>query len=499
MKTWKTLLTLCTLLIWSSLISQEGKQEEIEKICTEVFAEWNLPGMAIVVVKDGKAIYLKGFGKTSYDSTGTSITPDTRFVIASTSKAMTAALLAITMEKNDIKWSDKVVKHLPDFQLFDPWVTQNIEIRDIMTHKTGFRAYATDDLPHFGYNRDEIYSILKHIEPTYSFRSTYAYNNAMFTVAAKIIEKYSGLSWDSAIKEYLFTPLAMKSTTTGAFVWKSGQGMAKGHRHYKEGELIKFEPRTDSDRGFAWLSAVAPAGFVVSTAGDMANWIIFNLSKGAFDEKEIISTTNHSQLFAPQTISGHDSTFLNNYAQGWTIEQSRWGRLIRHTGLAYGYTSLVALYPEKNLGMAILTNAGNTTNPHMAIAREVLDLYRGEDSGDWRGHYLAQFMRSSPQRDQEVKKDSIASLRRDLYTGVYYKDAFGKITIEQEGEQLLFSLKSLNKIPLKHKNQHTFVMSVPGVGNVEVEFFQGTNTPVESVTFKIGDPIGKFYKEGSVE
>jgi CubicO group peptidase (beta-lactamase class C family) len=497
MKKFIILLTIIPVLIVSSLEAQQkGEicyQAQIDSICKAVFKEWNIPGMAVVVIKDGKELYLGGYGKTSYDSLGTKVTPETQFVIASTTKAMTAVLLATLADKGEITWGDTVINHLPDFKLYDPWVTQNFLIKDIMVHKTGFRAYATDDLPHFGYDRDEIYTLLRHIQPTYSFRTTYAYNNAMYTVAAKIIEKYYGMSWDDAIAKCLFEPLEMHSSTTGKNAYHTSARLAKGHRHFKDGDSIRFELRRDTTNGYRWLSAVAPAGFAVTTVKDLGNWLLMHLGKGEFNGRKFLSKESHSYLFNPQTITGADSGSIYNYAQGWTVEQGPNGRMVRHTGLAYGYTALVAFFPSQNIGIAVLTNAGNTTNPHMAIAREVSELIAGTDTRDWRKHYMDTFMNSPARKDEVQQKDSTAPKRLDLYTGTYYKADFGEAKVTLENGELQFSIKKVNAA-LSHKNGDKFTMVVPGAGTIEVEFFPGTNVPFESLTFNIGDPIGRFYK-----
>lgn len=496
MKTINFLIGLVALFSFGTICAQsnEAYTRQADSICQAVFTEWNLPGMAVVIIKDGKEMLLKGYGKSEYSANGKEITPETQFVIASTTKAMTAALLATVIDKGGAKWNDTVINHLPDFKLYDPWVTQNFLVKDIMVHKTGFKAYAGDDLPHFGYNRDELYTLFRYIEPTYSFRTTYAYNNAMYTVAAKIIEKYYNMSWDDAIATYLFKPLEMNSSTTGSKAYFTSKRLAKGHRHYKDGDSIKFNLREDTQSGYAWLSAVAPAGFVITTATDMGNWLKMHLGKGTFNGKTIISKENHRFLITPQTVTGSDSVTLTNYAQGWTIEQGASGKLIRHTGLAYGYTAVVAFMPELDMGIAILTNAGNTTNPHMAITREVIELLKGTDNRDWRKYYMEDFMKPSSNRGEQQKADTIAPKRLDLYTGNYSKPDFGQANVSLQDGKLNFALKSIS-CELKHKNGDLFTMSVPGVGRVDVEFFAGTNVPIEALTFNIGDPIGKFYKD----
>ncbi|HCV14954.1 MAG TPA: hypothetical protein DF637_01275 [Rikenellaceae bacterium] len=495
----KNLNKLCVAVIMSASIlfspaifAQTNKfsAEAFDILCNDVLKEWNLPGMAVVVVKGGETIFLKGYGTTAIDSTGTPITPKTQFVIASTSKAMTAALLATVIDEGKVKWEDTVVNHLPDFKLYDPWVTANFQVRDIMVHKTGFRAYATDDLPHFGYDRDQIFTLLRHIQPTYSFRTTYAYNNAMYTVTAKIIEKYTNMSWDDAIAERIFKPLEMNSSTTGNRSFYSSNALAKGHTHFMDKDTIKTAIRADRERGFRWLSAVAPAGFVISTAEDMGNWLKMHLGKGKFNGKQIISETNHRYLFVPQTISGHDSVTLNNYAQGWTVEQSSNGRLIRHTGLAYGYTAFVGIMPEIDMGIAILTNAGATTNPHMAITREMIEKLKGEDKRDWREFYLSSFTRPRPITPQ-TKIDTIPQLANIQYLGQFFKEDFGTITISEEENKLMFQLNNV-KSELRHKTGNAF--NIRNISNIELEFFPGNSNKIDALTLKIGDPIGNFVR-----
>ncbi len=463
-----------------------------DQLCSDVLREWKLPGMAVVVVKDGQKIFLKGYGTTAIDSTGTPVTPQTQFVIASTSKAFTAALLATVIDEGHLKWSDTVKNHLPDFKLYDHWATENFLVRDIMVHKTGFRAYATDDLPHFGYNRDEIYTLHRHLRPTYSFRTTYAYNNSLYTVSAKLIEKYSGMSWDDAIVKRIFEPLEMRSSTTGNVSFFTSDRLAAGHAQSRSGDTLRVSLRTDKERAFRWLSAVAPAGFVISTAEDMGNWITMHLNKGEFNGKRVLSRENHNYLFVPQTITGSDSVTLNNYAQGWTVEQGPAGRLIRHTGLAYGYTALVGLLPEMNMGFAILVNAGSTTNPHYAIAREMIEMCRGEETRDWREFYLSAYMRPRENPAPKEQTDSIAPLNNISYEGEFFMEDFGTVTISIEDDILHFSLKDV-KSPMKHKNGDKFTISARGTG-IEVEFFRDCDNKINGLTFDIGDPIGTFKR-----
>lgn len=473
-----------------------------DPLCQRAIDEWKVPGMAVAVVKDGEIVFLKGFGAAKQaDSTHAAVpvTPQTQFVIASTTKAITAALLANVMDQYDtIKWSAPVVHYLPDFKLYDPWVTKNFQVKDIMVHRTGFKTYAMDDLPFFGYGRDDLYSLFGVLQPTYSFRTTYAYNNEMYTVAAKIIEKYTGKSWDEAIAERIFTPLEMKNSTTGNVSFYSAENLAQGYRVTKdrEKEELVAVPRTDKDDAFTWLSAVAPAGFVISTAEDMANWVKMNLNHGTFNGKQIVSRKNHDMLFYPQTITSCDSSRLCNYAQGWTIEQNSRGRYIRHTGLAYGYTALVGMVPGLNLGFVFLTNNGSNADAQSAIARDLIEMYYGNDKSAYFDEYLAEykeglFKKRNPEKEKDTPKT--APLANKAYIGTYSLERFGTARVYTKGDSLFFNLKKVDSY-LQHKNGNAFVFRVPGAGRFDLTFAADKAGRVQSLTFDINDPIGEFKK-----
>lgn len=474
---------------------------EFDKLCRRAIDEWKVPGMAVGVVKDGKVVFLKGFGVAKVaDSTADAIpvTEKTQFVIASTSKAFTGALLANVMDEYpQIKWDSPVIEHLPDFRLHDSWVTENFQVREIMTHHTGFKGYALDDLPFFGYDRDELYSLFGVVEPTYSFRTTYAYNNGMYTVAAKIIEKYTGKSWDEAVAERLFKPLQMKNTTTGNVSFYTAENLAQGYRVMKaEGkDELAVEPRLDKKDAFTWLSAVAPAGFVISTAEDMTNWLKMNLNHGVFNDSVIVSRKNHDMLFYPQTITSCDSSRLCNYAQGWTIEQNGRGRYIRHTGLGYGYTALVGMVPALNLGFVFLTNNGTSSSAQEAIARDLIEMYYGNDKSRHFDESLARFKASLFKKKEEKREDEniLPALKNSAYTGTYVKEIFGTAKVYERNDSLFFNLRIVDSY-LEHKNGNTFSFRVPGAGSFDL-IFTGNGSRITSLTFDINDPIGEFRKQ----
>jgi len=319
----------------------------------------------------------------------------------------------------------------------------------------------------------------------------------MYTIAAKIIEKYTGKSWDEALIERIFTPLGMKNSTTGNISFYTAENLAQGYRMRKaeEKDEIVVVPRTDKEDAFAWLSAVAPAGFVISTVEDMANWVKMHLNHGTFNGKEIISRKNHDMLWYPQTITGSDSTRLTNYAQGWTVEFGEQGRYIRHTGLAYGYTALVGMVPEMDLGFVFLTNNGSSSDPQSAIGRDLIELYKGNKSSYF-DEYFADYKEDLFSKDEPKAKEEVtpvAALANKAYVGNYTLEPFGTAKVYEKDGELYFNLRKVDS-PLKHKNGNVFTFYAKGSGTFDLTFTVKGNR-AQSLTFDIVDPVGEFVRK----
>lgn len=477
---------------------ESGIPAGFDKYCTNAFDQWHIPAMAAVVVKDGEVVYLKGFGITKQDSTGVPVDPvNTQFVLASTTKAFTATLLANVIDEYDVNWEDPVIKHLPDFRMYDPWVTENMMVGEVNSHHNGWKEYAMDDLPFFGYDRDGLYDLFSAIKPSYGFRTKYAYNNEMYTVSAKIIEKYTGQSWDDAMADRIFRPLGMVHSTTGTKAYRTSKDLAYGYRvqYNADRDSLYLEPRDDRDDAFTWLSAVAPAAFVMTTASDLANYIRMHLDHGVFEGDTIVSRENHDYLFKPQSVSGFGDDLIRTYGQGWGVEQkdARY-RYIRHTGLAYGYTSLVGLVPELDLGFAFICTNGTTSNPLEALGKKLIDMYLGIDGPDYAAESLDSFKESRRKKsDEEAEPDSSAcSLPLSAYTGVYHQDQFGDAFVSMEDGTLHFKLKSVDSA-LRHVSGDTFSFHVDGAGHFDLNF-EVKGSRAESLTFDIGDPISPLVR-----
>lgn len=484
-------------------------EKAFDALCQRAIDEWKVPGMAVGVVKDGKVVFLKGFGNSVLEDSlnqAAPVTPQTKFILASTSKAFTSALLANVMDEySEIKWDAPVRNYLPDFKLYDKWATEEFQVRDIMCHRTGFEGNALDGCPFFGFDRDGMVKLFASIKPSYSFRTTYGYNNEMFSVAAQIIEKYTGKCWEDALAERIYKPLKMNNSTTVKYAFWDDSLFNNGilaHPYAMskaEGaNEIKLTRRDDRQGGWIWLNAVAPAAAVVTTAEDMTHWVMMHMNHGVFEGDTVVSEANHKMLWTPQTITDYSEDAMEAYGQAWTIEQNNRGRYIRHSGLAYGYTTLVGFVPDLNLGFVFLTNNGTTGAPQAAIARDLIDMYYGVKHPEnyqkaWESFTGYLFKEREPEVEPAV--DSIAPLDNKAYVGEYkLDDVWGPAKVYMRSDTLFFSVREVNA-PLRHKNGNTFLFTVPGEWADYYELsFTADGNKVKSLSFDTGDPFGEFVK-----
>lgn len=480
----------CCLFVTAGLYAQS--EGEFAALAREVQEKWRVPALSLTVVKDGEVVFAQGFGKLSASEDAPRADANTQFVNASTSKAFTSALMGILVDRSYIRWQDTVARHLSDFRLYDDWITQNYLVQDIMNHKIGFSAYALDEMPALGYKRDELYEMFRFIKPTYSYRTTYAYCNSPFIIAAKIIEKYTGLTWDDAVAEYIFKPLEMTGTSTGKYAYPDSDRLACGHRLIRKDDgSLKIEPRTDREESFDWCSAVAPAAFVVSTANDMGHWMQMLLNRGVYKGRRILSEETLDFIFKPQTICACDDSEALLYAQGWRVEYGPQGKLIHHTGLASGYTALVCLAPDLNLGVTVMMNQGSTNTPHYAIVRQIIDMYRGKES-HWPDTLFARYMQPSAPRRHKTEKPKQPALPLEAYAGTYHKEVFGDARVSVREGKLHFKLRLADGY-MRHITGNTFEVDARSE-TIPVTFIMGPGGKAAGFTLDLDNDVGAFSR-----
>ena len=456
-----------TLAILSTAPAQTEAPSDLDAYAARVLKEFEVPGLAVAIVKDGKVVLAKGYGVRKLGEPA-QVDEHTLFGIASNTKAFTSAALAMLVDEGKISWDDPVTKHLPAFQLYDPYVTREMTIRDLLTHRSGLGLGAGDLLwwPPTDYSREEIIRRFRYVKPASSFRSRYAYDNVLYMIAGQIIPAVTGKSWDDFIMERIFVPLGMSESNTSVSAFRPDDNFAIPHGPV-EGRILPVN--------YINLDNVGPAGAINSNVTDMAKWAIVQLDGGLIraSNKRLFSERQSREMWSAQTITPlgdpppHLAALKANfsaYGLGWGLTDYRGKKIVSHTGGLPGYVSRVALVPDLKLGVIVLTNQESGA-AFQAITYRIIDHYMGASATDW----IAAFKTSTQQglaRAADFEKrqaasravESKPSLPADKYAGRYTDAWYGDVTIIQEEGKLVLRFSHTPSLvgDLEHWQYDTF-------------------------------------------
>ena len=433
----------------SSVWAQSKPPADMDEYAARVLKTFAVPGLSVGIVKDGKLVFAKGYGVRKLGEPAP-VDENTLFPIGSNTKAFTSALLASLVDAGKLSWDDPVYQRLPGFQMYDPYVSHEMSIRDLLTHRSGMGLGEGDLLfwPTTTYTRDEIIYRLRFMKPASSFRSRFAYDNLMYIAAGQIIPAVTGATWESYLRTKVLDPLRMKSTTLSAAEFKASANHAYPHQRL-DGVLRAID--------FISLDNAAPAGAINSSVFEMANWLQLQLNRGAFPggAGRLFSEAQSKEMWTAQTILpnrefpgslAHLNSSFAAYGLGWGLREYHGRQLVEHTGGVAGFVSRVMLVPEQNLGVVILTNA-ESGGAFDALLYHVLDHYLGAPKTDW----VAAFESAEDQRsaqnasfmkEQDAQRESGAKpvLALEKYAGVYQDAWYGSATVHQENGGLVFTL-----------------------------------------------------------
>lgn len=413
--------------------------------------EWKIPGMAVGIVKDGEIVYAKGFGVKQIGK-NEPVDANTIFSIASVSKNITAAALGILVDKGKIEWDDKIVTHIPWFQLKDPWVTREITIRDALSHRVGLGRILGNRLQYMTESsRDSVLYYMRYMDLEKPFRSNFVYNNVMYSFAGQIIEYTDGRTWDEFLKQELFIPLEMNSSTTSITEFKATDNQAFPHQEI-DGKVVPIPRRNWDNAG--------PAGGVNASVNDLNKWMLMQLqTSGEYNGKTIISTQQMNEIHKPQMIRPQANALASQatYGFGWNIYDFKGKRVLTHGGATDGFNTAMYLMPELNLGIIVVGNTFNSLGN--AIANQVMDAYLGENDTDWSERYLTGYKNAysrAMKARQEIHDTQIKNTKPTLpvqeYTGNYESEAYGKVEVILSGNYL--KLKFWNDANLEANLEH---------------------------------------------
>ena len=419
-----------------------GAPPGIDGFVRAIMEDFEVPGLALAIVKDGKVIVAKGYGVRALGEPART-DEHTLFGIASNTKAFTATALGMLVEEGKIEWDQKVISVLPWFRLSDPFVTAELTIRDLLVHRSGLGLGAGDLLwwPPSTYDRKEIARRLQFIPLSTSFRTAYAYDNVLYLVAGEVIEAVSGQSWEDFVKTRILDRVGMTGSNVRHSAAEAGGNVAATHARV-EGRVRQIKP-FDSDN-------TNPAGGINSNATDMAKWMIVQLDSGVVAPGDTLFRPRTARqlwtMVTPMNI-GRPAPELaplmpnfNGYALGFNVKDYRGRKLVTHTGGLPGYISRVAMIPELNLGVAVLTNMESSAMEPIYL--HVLDHYLGAQH-DWRTAWATVIARMDSANAAEAseaaaQRDSTRgpSLALDRYAGTYRDAWYGDIVIARQGDGL---------------------------------------------------------------
>jgi CubicO group peptidase (beta-lactamase class C family) len=422
-----------------------------------------VPGFAIAVVFQDKAVYAKGFGVRDVNGKAP-VNADTVFQLASVSKPIGATVVAAFVGDGKITWDSRLNQLDPTFAMFDPWVTHEVTIRDMYAHRSGLPDHAGDLLEDLGFARAEILRRLRYQHPGSSFRSHYAYTNFGITAAAVAAVKAYGSEWEAASEEKLYKPLGMTSTSSRHSDFVGRANKALGHVLVDGKWVQKFQRDPDTE---------APAGGVSSSVNDLAKWMRLELANGKFQGKTIVDEKALIEARRPHMLSGYNpfTSMPTFYGLGWNVGYDDHGYLhLNHSGaFDLGAATYVHLLPGEQLGIVVLTNAYPIGFAE-GLGTTFVDLaLNGRSTQDWFALFKKVFSNPAvlgltPGFDYTKPPASpAAALKPEAYTGAYRNDFFGEISVSEQRGALAVMIGPRNKsFPLQHYDRDTFTYQTEG-------------------------------------
>lgn len=490
-------------------------EQRVETIRNEV----GVPGMSVTIVEDGQVTFAHGFGVRRL-GTNERVDADTIFQLGSVGKAFTVAALAVLVDRGEISWDDKVTDHIPYFQMYDPWVTREFTVRDLLVHRSGLGLGAGDLMfvPRSSRTREDTVRALRHIPPATSFRSGYAYDNALYAVAGQLIEEVSGKTWERFMREDVLVPAGMRTATSDRVERRRTRNRAWPHGR-RDGPMAGMgtqEVMDDSGRAEfdPELGAnAAPAGGVAASANDLGRWIAIQLAHGATPEGgRLFSEAQSREMWtprihvpfgqAPDPVAASTPQF-NSYALGWMERDYQGHRLIMHTGAVFGAQSILILIPERNVGFSVAINSEDG-EAALGVAYELLDHYLERPYYDW-GTAWQTFVRTRDQgavallqqQTAAVAADSRPSLPLERYAGRYVDPWYGPMVITRSADGKLmmdFTMTPGMTGELTHFQYDTFRVDFRDrlIEPAYVTFALNADGAIDRITMRAVSPLADF-------
>ncbi len=439
-------------------------EQKITAAIEQSMARFDVPGMAVAVVEDGKVAYAKGFGVRHLD-TKEPVNADTLFGIASNTKAFTSAALAMLVDEGKLSWDDKVIDHIPEFRLYDPYATREMTIRDLLSHRSGLGLGQGDLMiwPDTDKSITDILAGLQHLKPQSSFRSTYAYNNLMFVTAGEVVARVSGMSWQDFVEQNMLQPLGMEKSRAGfSRIDKDNKNFATGNIPLN-GKLHPFFVN--------YLEDFRGAGAIASNVNEMSLWLNTQLNGGVMANGEtLFSEKQQQQMWLPHINRAvSKSAFeasrqqFSGYGLGWSINDYHGYKRVGHGGGILGMVSQVSLIPEKKLGVVVLSNQ-QVFAALSAVTEEIFEQALELEDKDYVEMFAERHFKGKEKAYANAKpalvEDYQSALPNIYYTGTLHDNWYGDVVIEELDGALRIDFTHTKRLKgqLVHHSGNTFVV-----------------------------------------
>jgi CubicO group peptidase (beta-lactamase class C family) len=492
--------------------AQAAPPAGFEQRVEQLRKEYGVPGVSVAIVENGQPTLARGWGVRDI-GTKLPVGADTIFFTGSTGKAFTVAALATLVDQGKIKWDDKVIDHMPDFRMWDPWVTREMTIRDLLVHRSGLGLGAGDLLfvPNSTLSRKETVRRIRYIKPATSFRSAYAYDNILYMAAGQLIEEVSGETWEQYMRRHVLAPLGMRNSTVSDHEFQAKSDRARPHSR-SGGAIVGLGTQKPLDEDATIAANAAPAGGLAISANDMTRWLLTQLARGKIpgSDKRLFSEEQSKEMWAPvtpQPIDDYPAQFdvtepnFSLYGLGWDVQDYRGAKLIWHGGAVFGSLAAVALLPDRNVGIFVAVNSEEGELVR-GFLYELLDHYLGLPQGQWPEKFhdfkMTRFNAAAKQVQTAATAPARAgpSLPIDRYAGDYTDPWYGTIKVRRAGPSLSIEFPHSTGMsgPLTHYQYDTFRTnpSLKWIEPAYVTFSLDADGKVDRVTMKPVSPAADF-------
>ncbi len=421
---------------------------QVDSLVQLAMTKFNVAGVAVGIVKDGEIIHTQGYGVKSIN-TQSPVNEHTNFAIASNSKAFTTTALALLVEDGKLNWDDKVKDHIPEFTMYNAYVTENFNIQDLLTHRSGL-GLGVGDLMFFpdgtDFTIDDLLVSFQHFKPVSAFRTKFDYDNLLYVVAGEVIKRVSGMSWEEFVAQRIFEPLNMDQSYPGLDYMKDRSNLANPHS--SEAAELKVLP------DFAEMINGA-AGGIYANVDDICNWMLVHLNHGQYGDSlknTLFTEASQREMWKIHTVLDANpnpryNSHFAGYGLGWDLSDMKGNMVVSHTGGLPGMLSKTVMVPDLNLGIVVLTNTSDDgAGIFISVSQTILDAYWGLDDNGWIDKYAAYFASRKTNADsvtqqvwETVEQTDDSHIQQNDFIGVYEDAWFGKVEVSLKEDQLWFT------------------------------------------------------------